>query len=175
MGTLGRAFYAVGFWIRETGQAIDRLGSRLQGNYLFQEQRMLYLHFSVSIFIRVSFQTPLILISIRNYSVSRHRPLMNLFDKAPSVHRDAFVAPSASLLGDVHVGPASSIWYGCVLRGKPPPPPQLFPISYFHWPRVCLVHLRLASLGMWKWFWNESLICTCLVQQPKCGTILSEN
>lgn len=39
MGTLGKAFYAVGFWIRETGQAIDRLGSRLQGNYYFQEQR----------------------------------------------------------------------------------------------------------------------------------------
>ena len=49
MGTLGRAFYAVGFWIRETGQAIDRLGSRLQGNYLFQEQRKFYLHFSISI------------------------------------------------------------------------------------------------------------------------------
>ena len=38
MGTLGRAIYTVGFWIRETGQAIDRLGCRLQGNYLFQEQ-----------------------------------------------------------------------------------------------------------------------------------------
>ncbi|KAL2348546.1 hypothetical protein Fmac_002546 [Flemingia macrophylla] len=88
MGTIGRAFYAVGFWIRETGQAIDRLGSRLQGNYLFQEQ------------------------------LSRHRPLMNVFDKGPAVHRDAFVAPSASLVGDVRVGPASSIWYGCVLRER---------------------------------------------------------
>lgn len=39
MGTLGRAIYTVGFWIRETGQAIDRLGSRFQGNYYFQEQR----------------------------------------------------------------------------------------------------------------------------------------
>jgi hypothetical protein len=39
MGTLGRAIYSVGFWIRETGQAIDRLGSRLQGDYYFQEQR----------------------------------------------------------------------------------------------------------------------------------------
>jgi hypothetical protein len=39
MGTLGKAIYTVGFWIRETGQAIDRLGSRLQGNYYFQEQR----------------------------------------------------------------------------------------------------------------------------------------
>lgn len=36
--SLGKAIYSVGFWIRETGQAIDRLGSRLQGNYLFQEQ-----------------------------------------------------------------------------------------------------------------------------------------
>jgi hypothetical protein len=39
MGTLGRAIYTVGFWIRETGQALDRLGGRLQGNYYFQEQR----------------------------------------------------------------------------------------------------------------------------------------
>lgn len=36
---VGRAICTVGFWIRETGQALDRLGSRLQGNYLFQEQR----------------------------------------------------------------------------------------------------------------------------------------
>ena len=40
MGTLGRAIYTVGFWIRETGQALDRLGCRLQGKYYFQEQRM---------------------------------------------------------------------------------------------------------------------------------------
>ncbi|PWA78295.1 Bacterial transferase hexapeptide repeat-containing protein [Artemisia annua] len=38
MGTLGRAAYTVGFWIRETGQAMDRLGSRLQGNNYFKEQ-----------------------------------------------------------------------------------------------------------------------------------------
>ena len=39
MGTLGKTIYTVGFWIRETGQALDRLGCRLQGNYYFQEQR----------------------------------------------------------------------------------------------------------------------------------------
>ncbi|CAL9171830.1 unnamed protein product, partial [Musa hybrid cultivar] len=87
MGTLGRAIYSVGFWIRETGQALDRLGCRLQGNYYFQEQ------------------------------LSRHRTLMNIFDKVPNVHKDAFVAPSASVIGDVQVGQGSSIWYGCVLRG----------------------------------------------------------
>ncbi|KVI06549.1 Bacterial transferase hexapeptide repeat-containing protein [Cynara cardunculus var. scolymus] len=41
MGTLGRAAYTVGFWIRETGQAMDRLGSRLQGNNFFKEQHTL--------------------------------------------------------------------------------------------------------------------------------------
>ncbi|KAD3640748.1 hypothetical protein E3N88_29971 [Mikania micrantha] len=50
-------------------------------------------------------------------SVSRHRTLMNLFDKDPVVDKDAFVAPGASVMGDVHVGRGSSIWYGCVLRG----------------------------------------------------------
>lgn len=51
-------------------------------------------------------------------SVSRHRTLMNVFDKAPVVDKDAFVAPSASIVGQVQVGRGSSIWYGCVLRGK---------------------------------------------------------
>ncbi|KAL3603433.1 hypothetical protein D5086_004292 [Populus alba] len=46
-----------------------------------------------------------------------HRTLMNIFDKAPVVDKDAFVAPSASVIGDVQVGKGSSIWYGCVLRG----------------------------------------------------------
>lgn len=42
---------------------------------------------------------------------------MNVFDKFPVVDKDAFVAPSASVIGDVRVGQGSSIWYGCVLRG----------------------------------------------------------
>ncbi|KHN45864.1 Hypothetical protein glysoja_023087, partial [Glycine soja] len=41
--------------------------------------------------------------------VSRHLTLMNIFDKAPVVDKDAFVAPSASV-----------VWYGCVLRGQLP-------------------------------------------------------
>lgn len=51
------------------------------------------------------------------YKVSRHRTLMNIFDKAPVVDKDVFLAPSASIIGDVQVGRGSSIWYGCVLRG----------------------------------------------------------
>jgi carbonic anhydrase/acetyltransferase-like protein (isoleucine patch superfamily) len=44
---------------------------------------------------------------------------MNLFDKTPVIEESAFVAPSASIVGNVQIGEKSSIWYGCVLRGKP--------------------------------------------------------
>jgi len=49
---------------------------------------------------------------------------MNVFDKAPIVDKEAFVAPSASVIGDVHIGRGSSIWYGCVLRGELATKPQ---------------------------------------------------
>ncbi len=37
--------------------------------------------------------------------------------KRPQVDPSAFVAPNAVLIGDVEVGPESSIWFGAVLRG----------------------------------------------------------
>jgi carbonic anhydrase/acetyltransferase-like protein (isoleucine patch superfamily) len=37
--------------------------------------------------------------------------------KRPKVHPSAFVAPTAVLIGDIEVGPQSSIWFGAVLRG----------------------------------------------------------
>ncbi|CAH8389577.1 unnamed protein product [Eruca vesicaria subsp. sativa] len=87
MGTLGRAIYTVGNWIRGTGQALDRVGSLLQGSHRLEEH------------------------------ISRHRTLMDVFEKSPLVDKNAFVAPSASVIGDVQIGKGSSIWYGCVLRG----------------------------------------------------------
>lgn len=33
------------------------------------------------------------------------------------VDKKAFVAPNASITGEVYIGPSSSIWYGCVVRG----------------------------------------------------------
>ncbi|KAL1546762.1 Gamma carbonic anhydrase 2, mitochondrial [Salvia divinorum] len=87
MGSLGRAVYTLGSWIRHTGQAMDRLGSTFQAGYYLQDH------------------------------VSKHRTLMNIYDKSPVVDKDAFIAPSASVIGDVQVGQGSSIWYGSVLRG----------------------------------------------------------
>jgi carbonic anhydrase/acetyltransferase-like protein (isoleucine patch superfamily) len=35
----------------------------------------------------------------------------------PQVAASAFIAPGARIIGDVHIGDESSIWYNCVLRG----------------------------------------------------------
>jgi carbonic anhydrase/acetyltransferase-like protein (isoleucine patch superfamily) len=37
--------------------------------------------------------------------------------KRPKIDPSAFIAPTAVLIGDVEVGPESSIWFGAVLRG----------------------------------------------------------
>ncbi|TVU37533.1 hypothetical protein EJB05_10852 [Eragrostis curvula] len=86
MGTLGRAIFTVGKWIRGTGQAMDRLGSTIQGGHRVEEQ------------------------------LSRHRTIMNIFEKEPRIHRDVFVAPSAAVIGDVEIGHGSSIWSNLPVR-----------------------------------------------------------
>src|SRR5580704_13346702 len=35
----------------------------------------------------------------------------------PKIDPSAFVAPGAVVIGDVEIGPESSVWFGCVLRG----------------------------------------------------------
>ena len=37
--------------------------------------------------------------------------------KRPKVHPDAYIAPTAVLIGEVEVGAGASIWFGAVLRG----------------------------------------------------------
>jgi gamma-carbonic anhydrase len=44
-------------------------------------------------------------------------PLFTFEGVAPRVAADAFVAPTAAVIGDVIVGGQSSIWFHCVLRG----------------------------------------------------------
>ncbi|UQN15383.1 gamma carbonic anhydrase family protein [Gulosibacter sp. ACHW.36C] len=36
---------------------------------------------------------------------------------SPRIHRSAWIAPNATIIGDVEIGPDSSVFYGCVLRG----------------------------------------------------------
>ena len=77
--------------MRETGQALDRMGMRGQDNWVFLEK------------------------------ICRHRPLMNLFDQRPLIHDNVFVAPNATVIGNVNVMDSASIWYGAVVCGDQSP------------------------------------------------------
>jgi gamma-carbonic anhydrase len=46
-----------------------------------------------------------------------HARLARFLGKAPDISAAAFVAPNATVLGDVTLGAKSSVWYGSVLRG----------------------------------------------------------
>lgn len=43
--------------------------------------------------------------------------LAKFLGRSPDVALAAFVAPNATVIGDVALGAQSSVWYGCVLRG----------------------------------------------------------
>lgn len=43
--------------------------------------------------------------------------LKRYLGQSPSIDQTAYVAPGATILGDVTIGPQSSIWPGAVLRG----------------------------------------------------------
>mmetsp|Transcript_22407 Transcript_22407/g.45086 ORF Transcript_22407/g.45086 Transcript_22407/m.45086 type:complete len:229 (-) Transcript_22407:76-762(-) len=82
-----RATHLFGRALRETGQAIDRLGLTFSNNEIYKE------------------------------TFSRHRQVMNLFDKRPIIAGGCFVAPNASVIGNVLLHNECSIWYGAVVRG----------------------------------------------------------
>lgn len=47
----------------------------------------------------------------------RMGPLYFWGDVAPRIAEDAWVAPNATVIGDVWLAAQSSVWFGCVLRG----------------------------------------------------------
>jgi carbonic anhydrase/acetyltransferase-like protein (isoleucine patch superfamily) len=44
-------------------------------------------------------------------------PIHPFAGTSPSIDKTAWVAPGAQIIGDVTLGPESSVWYNCVLRG----------------------------------------------------------
>src|ERR1700729_4405629 len=56
---------------------------------------------------------------LRTGNLTRHHGLMQLYSfegRAPAVGPSAWIAPTATLVGDVTVEAEASIWYGAVLR-----------------------------------------------------------
>ncbi|GIL47122.1 hypothetical protein Vafri_4033 [Volvox africanus] len=79
--------HRVGFAMRESGQALERVGCRLQGIYSFEEK------------------------------LSRHSSVLPMRYEVPSVAKSAWVAPSGMVSGNVSIGENSSVWYGAIVRG----------------------------------------------------------
>jgi carbonic anhydrase/acetyltransferase-like protein (isoleucine patch superfamily) len=44
--------------------------------------------------------------------------IITINGKTPQIHDSAFIAPGCRIIGDVTVGPESSIWYNCVIRAE---------------------------------------------------------
>lgn len=44
-------------------------------------------------------------------------PIFAVGDKVPRIHEDAFIAPTATIVGDVTIHRGASVWYGAVVRG----------------------------------------------------------
>ena len=78
---------AVGMGLRSWGKSIDAMGTSLQGSAVYVEKL------------------------VPSARVVAHN------GKLPTVAPNAFIAPSASLIGQVSVGEGSGIWYNSVLRG----------------------------------------------------------
>ena len=48
-------------------------------------------------------------------------PLYSFDDAEPQLAPDAWVAPSADLIGDVQLGPRASVWFGAIIRADNTP------------------------------------------------------
>jgi carbonic anhydrase/acetyltransferase-like protein (isoleucine patch superfamily) len=48
-------------------------------------------------------------------------PLYSFDDAEPQLAPDAWVAPSADLIGDVRLGPRASVWFGAIIRADNTP------------------------------------------------------
>lgn len=78
---------AVGKVFRATGQALDALGCSLQGQLAYKE------------------------------TLNKAQAVAKVCGTSPVLAESVFVAPNASVMGDVKLGRGSSVWYGAVVRG----------------------------------------------------------
>lgn len=47
--------------------------------------------------------------------------IIRLKDKEPQIAESVYLAPNATVIGDVKIGPESSVWFGAVIRGDNQP------------------------------------------------------
>lgn len=107
----------LGFALRETGQALERLGCRFQGINSFEEEsECAAAHACLTRGTHRGgwlLSAPPLLPAVTRIPAAVAASL-----KAPKVGSTSWIAPSAQVSGDVKVGDHSSIWYSCTVRGR---------------------------------------------------------
>jgi len=87
MAFLRQIIASVGQTLRFGAVYLDHLGLRLQATYSFKEQ------------------------------ICRHQKITPIQGKLPHITSNVFLAPNASVVGDVEVRSKASIWYDAIIRG----------------------------------------------------------
>jgi gamma-carbonic anhydrase len=85
----------IGFAIRETGQALERLGYDLGWVYTGMERYREHIY--------------------------RSQPTSAVMGTVPVAEKNVFIAPCANITGDVKLGQRSSVFYNAVIRGDAAP------------------------------------------------------
>ncbi len=106
----------LGSVVRQTGQALETAGLVLQRPYGYREQCERTVPLKQVCRGRLACGS--CLMSWLFDTVPRHQTLQAFGSSRPSLGENCFVAPNASLIGDVSLGKNTSVWYGAVLRGE---------------------------------------------------------
>mmetsp|Transcript_2360 Transcript_2360/g.6396 ORF Transcript_2360/g.6396 Transcript_2360/m.6396 type:complete len:282 (+) Transcript_2360:38-883(+) len=82
---------AVGSVLRTFGQSVESMGAGFQSSTAYEE------------------------------TLSKHQAVAPFESRVPALSAKSFVAPSATVLGQVSMGAGSSVWYGACIRGDTHP------------------------------------------------------
>ena len=102
--------------------------------------------------------------------------IISLSGKTPQVDDSAFIAPSADLIGDVTIGPDSSVWYQAVLRA------DINKIVIGRGSNVqdgCVIHLEKGQgtiVGDYVTVGHKAMLHACVVEDEcligMCSTVM---
>lgn len=91
--------------------------------------------------------------------------ILNYLDKQPQIADDAFIAPTATIIGDVTIASGANVWYGSVVRG------DLAPITIGENTNIqdnCTIHTDLnqpAIIGRNVTVGHNAIVHGCTVEE----------
>lgn len=113
---------AAGSLLRGLGRALEGLGSAVQGSGAYKETCE---HARIDGRKAGDACVPQGQRRCRSLSLRSHTSAVNkaqavqaFAGKRPQLAEDVFVAPNASVVGDVKLGSGASVWYGAIIRGE---------------------------------------------------------